>query len=41
MIHKAMNDKKVKVVKSLIEYRDNMIQREKNIKELLLFPPTS
>ena len=34
MIQKAMNDKNIKVVKSLIEYRDNMIKREKNI-ELL------
>ena len=41
MIQKAMNDKNIKVVKSLIEYRDNMIQREKNIKKLLLFPTTN
>lgn len=41
MIHKAMNDKNIKVVKSLIEYRDKMIQREKNIKELLVFPTAS
>ena len=41
MIQKAMNDKNIKVVKSLIEYRDNMIKRDKNIKELLVFPTTS
>jgi len=41
MIQKAMNDKNIKVIKSLIEYRDNMIQREKNIKKLLLFPTTN
>jgi len=41
MIHKAMNSKNISMVRSLIEYRDNMIQREKNIKELLLFPTTS
>ena len=34
MIHKAMNDKNIKVVKSLIEYRDAMIKREKNLEEL-------
>jgi hypothetical protein len=30
IIQKAINDKNIKVVKSLIEYRDNMIKREKN-----------
>ena len=34
MIHKAINDKNIKVVKSLIEYRDAMIKREKNLEEL-------
>ena len=34
MIQKAMNDKNIKVVKSLIEYRDNMIERGKKLKEL-------
>ena len=30
MIHKAMNDNNLSMVRSLIEYRDNMIKREKN-----------
>ena len=34
MIQKAMYDKNIKVVKSLIEYRDNMIERGKKLKEL-------
>ena len=40
-IHKAYDNNDFNTVKSLIEYRDNMIQRDKNIKELLLFPTTS
>lgn len=35
MIHKAMNDNNLSMVKSLIEYRDAMIKREKKIKELI------
>ena len=34
MIQKAMKDKNIKVVKSLIEYRDNMIERGEKLKEL-------
>ena len=34
MIHQAMNDNNLSMVKSLIEYRDAMIKREKKIKEL-------
>jgi len=34
MIHKAMNDKNIPMVKSLIEYRDAMIKREKDLEEL-------
>ena len=33
-IHKAMNDNNISMVRSLIYYRDNMIIREKKIKEL-------
>jgi len=35
MIHKAMNDKNLSMVRSLIEYRDAMYNREKEIKELI------
>ena len=34
MINKAMKDKNLPVVRSLIEYRDAMIERGKKIKEL-------
>jgi hypothetical protein len=34
MIHKAMNDNNPSMVKSLIEYRDAMIKREKKLEEL-------
>ena len=34
MIQKAMNDKNLSMVRSLIEYRDAMYNREKKIKEL-------
>lgn len=34
MINKAMKDKNLPVVRSLIEYRDSMIERGKKIKEL-------
>ena len=34
MIQKAMNDKNIPMVRSLIEYRDAMYNREKEIKEL-------
>ena len=34
MIHKAMNDNNLSMVRSLIEYRDAMIKREKSLKEL-------
>tara|TARA_B100000900_G_scaffold363231_1_gene337061 strand:+ start:1300 stop:1584 length:285 start_codon:yes stop_codon:yes gene_type:complete len=34
MIHKAMNDNNLSMVKSLIEYRDAMIKREKKLEEL-------
>ena len=34
MIHKAMDDNNISMVKSLIYYRDNMVTREKKIKEL-------
>jgi hypothetical protein len=34
MIHKAMKDKNLPVVRSLIEYRDDMIERDKKVKEL-------
>ena len=34
MIHKAMNDKNLSVVRSLIEYRDAMNERDKKVKEL-------
>ncbi len=34
MIHEAMNDNNLSMVKSLIEYRDAMIKREKSLKEL-------
>lgn len=34
MIHMAMNDKNISLVKSLIYYRDDMINRENKIKEL-------
>jgi len=34
MIHKAMNDNNLSMVRSLIEYRDAMIKREKNLEEL-------
>ena len=33
MIHKAMNDKNIPIVRSLIWYRDAMNKREKKIKE--------
>ena len=33
-IHKAMNDNNLSLVKSLIEYRDNMIERERILEEL-------
>ena len=39
MIQKAMYDKNIKVVKSLIEYRDAMIKREKNLEELYKYYP--
>ena len=35
MIHQAMNDKNIPMVRSLIEYRDAMYNREKKIKELI------
>ena len=35
MIHKAMNDNNLSMVRSLIEYRDAMYNREKKIKELI------
>ena len=34
MIHKAMDDNNISMVRSLIYYRDNMMIREKKIKEL-------
>ena len=34
MIHKAMDDNNISMVRSLIYYRDNMVTREKKIKEL-------
>ena len=34
MIHKAMKDKNLPVVRSLIEYRDAMNERDKKVKEL-------
>ena len=34
MIHEAMNDNNLSMVRSLIEYRDAMIKREKSLKEL-------
>ena len=34
MIHKAMNDNNTSMVRSLIEYRDAMIKRDKDIDEL-------
>ena len=34
MIHQAMDDKNIPMVKSLIEYRDAMIKREKDLEEL-------
>ena len=34
MIHKAMDDNNISMVKALINYRDNMNGREKKIKEL-------
>lgn len=34
MIHKAMNDNNLSMVRSLIKYRDDMNNREKKIKEL-------
>lgn len=34
MIHQAMNDNNLSMVKSLIEYRDAMIKRENNLEEL-------
>ena len=34
MIQKAVNDKNIPMVRSLIEYRDSMIKREKNLEEL-------
>ena len=34
MIHKAMDDNNISMVRSLINYRDNMVNREKKIKEL-------
>lgn len=36
MIHKAMDDKNIPMVRSLIEYRDAMYNREKKIKELCI-----
>ena len=39
MIMKAMNEKNIPVVRSLIEYRDNMIERDKKIKELFSHQP--
>ena len=33
-IHKAMNDNNIPMVKSLIEYRDAMIKREKDLEKL-------
>jgi hypothetical protein len=35
MIHKAYDDNNVPVMRALIEYRDNMIEREKKVKELI------
>lgn len=35
MIHQAINDKNIPMVRSLIEYRDAMYNREKKIKELI------
>jgi hypothetical protein len=35
MIQKAMNDKNIPMVRSLIEYRDAMIKREKDLEELI------
>ena len=35
MIQKAMNDKNISMIRSLIEYRDAMYNREKKIKELI------
>ena len=37
MIHKAMDDNNISMVRSLINYRDNMVIREKKIKELNKF----
>ena len=34
MIHKAMDNNNISMVKALINYRDNMNDREKKIKEL-------
>ena len=34
MIHKAMDDNNISMVKALINYRDNMVTRLKKIKEL-------
>ena len=34
MIHKAMDDNNISMVKALINYRDNINYREKKIKEL-------
>ena len=34
MIHKAMDDNNISIVKALINYRDAMNEREKKIKEL-------
>ena len=34
MIHKAMDDNNISMVKTLIYYRDNMVIRVKKIKEL-------
>tara|TARA_B100000902_G_C27256835_1_gene888351 strand:- start:1050 stop:1412 length:363 start_codon:yes stop_codon:yes gene_type:complete len=34
MIHKAMKEKNIPVVRSLIKYRDDMNKRDKKIKEL-------
>ena len=34
MIHKAIDDNNISMVKALINYRDNMVTREKKIKEL-------
>ena len=34
IIQKAMNDKNIPMVRSLIEYRDAMIKREKDLEEL-------